>query len=76
MSPHAIEICARIDSRNCNFSCSDLLAEENTQKRFDILLVIDVFEHIPDYIGFVRKCRNKEHRKIYHIPLKSVFLRS
>jgi SAM-dependent methyltransferase len=69
ISPDAIEICNRIDNRNCNFYCSDLLAEENTRKRFDILLVIDVFEHIPDYIGFVSKCRNKADYKIYHIPL-------
>ena len=70
ISPHAIEICTRIDNSNCNFFCSDLLAEENTQKRFDILLVIDVFEHIPDYIGFVSKCRSKADYKIYHIPLE------
>jgi len=69
ISSHAIEICKRIDTKNCNFSCSDLLAEENTQKYFDILLVIDVFEHIPDYIGFVSKCRNNAEYKIYHIPL-------
>jgi SAM-dependent methyltransferase len=69
ISPQAIELCKTIDARNCNFSCSDLLAEENTQQHFDILLVIDVYEHIPDYIGFVEKCRNKGDYKIYHIPL-------
>src|SRR5215475_8271081 len=45
ISPHAIELCNRIDTKNCNFSCSDLLAEENAPQYFDILLVIDVFEH-------------------------------
>jgi SAM-dependent methyltransferase len=69
ISPHAIELCKRIDNKNCTFSCSDLLAEENTQRHFDILLVIDVYEHIPDYIGFVERCRHKADYKIYHIPL-------
>jgi hypothetical protein len=31
--------------------------------------VIDVYEHIPDYVGFVEKCRKKADYKIYHIPL-------
>jgi SAM-dependent methyltransferase len=69
ISPHAIELCKRIDNENCTFYCSDLLAEENSQRYFDILLVIDVYEHIPDYIGFVEKCRHKADYKIYHIPL-------
>jgi len=69
ISPDAIELTKKIHSRSCNFFCSDLLAEENSGRRFDILLVIDVFEHIPDYIGFVRKCRTKAAYKIYHIPL-------
>ena len=69
VSPDAIELCKGIDTKNCRFFCSDLLTEENTHQHFDILLVIDVFEHVPDYIGFVGKCRNKAAYKIYHIPL-------
>ncbi len=41
---------------------------ENTQK-FDVLLVIDVFEHVPDYMGFIELCKLKANYKIYHIPL-------
>ena len=33
------------------------------------LLVIDVFEHIPDCMGFVEKCRAKADYKIFHIHL-------
>jgi len=36
---------------------------------FDVLLVIDVFEHIPDYMGFVAKCRVRAEYKIFHMPL-------
>jgi SAM-dependent methyltransferase len=71
LSCQAIEICERIDSNNCKYFCLDLLAEENgtSLQYFDILLVIDVFEHVPDYMGFVKKCRTKADYKVYHIPL-------
>lgn len=36
---------------------------------YDVLLVVDVFEHVPDYIGFVAACKNRARYKIYHIPL-------
>ena len=69
ISPQAIELCEK-DTKNCNFFCQNIFTGENgnTQK-FDILLVIDVFEHVPDYIGFVEQCRQKANYKIYHIPL-------
>jgi SAM-dependent methyltransferase len=35
----------------------------------DILLCIDVFEHVPDYLGFLQKCQKIAKYKIYHIPL-------
>jgi len=31
--------------------------------------MIDVFEHVEDYMGFIRKCASKATYKIYHIPL-------
>lgn len=33
------------------------------------MLVIDVFEHIPDYLSFLEKCKLKAKYKIFHIPL-------
>ncbi len=68
ISPQAIEIAQKIDNKNVNFICEDILLEDN-KEYFDILLVIDVFEHVQDYIGFVKKCREKAAHKIYHIPL-------
>lgn len=35
----------------------------------DVLLVVDVFEHVPDYMGFITECRRKATYKVYHIPL-------
>jgi SAM-dependent methyltransferase len=48
------------------FHLGDLLESPRT---FDVLLVIDVFEHVPDYLGFIEGCRRKAQYKIYHIPL-------
>lgn len=36
---------------------------------YDVLLMIDVFEHVPDYLGFLEKCKSKAKYKIFHIPL-------
>ena len=48
------------------FECLDLLL---TDKKFDVLLVIDVFEHVENYIDFVRRCQNHAEYVIFHIPL-------
>ncbi|MGB8398668.1 class I SAM-dependent methyltransferase [Bradyrhizobium sp.] len=36
---------------------------------FDALLCIDVFEHVDDYIGFVRSLKKFAKYKVFHIPL-------
>ncbi len=68
ISPQAIELCKDIEGEKVKCFCQDLLSEDNSE-HFDILLAMDVFEHVPDYIGFVDKCRSKADYKIYHIPL-------
>lgn len=40
-----------------------------TDTFFDLLLVIDVFEHVEDYLGFLRRLCSKGERAIFHIPL-------
>jgi len=69
ISPQAIELCEK-DANRCKFFCHDIFTEENgSAKKFDVLLAIDVFEHVPDYMGFVEQCKEKASYKIYHIPL-------
>lgn len=68
ISPQAIEIAKRFHNERINFFQEDLLSGDN-KKKFDILLVIDVFEHVRDYMGFLDKCKKKAIYKIYHIPL-------
>jgi hypothetical protein len=50
------------------FLCEDLLSPTNAD-HFDLLLIIDVIEHVRDYMGFAEQCRAKAKHKIYHIPL-------
>jgi hypothetical protein len=42
---------------------------EDARDFFDIILVIDVLEHIEDYFSFLRSLRNRGTYKIFHIPL-------
>ena len=34
-----------------------------------MLLAIDVFEHVEDYMGFIRGLKDKATYKVFHIPL-------
>jgi SAM-dependent methyltransferase len=68
ISPQAIELARQLVNDRIRFFQQDLLATDD-RKHFDILLVVDVFEHVPDYMGFVEKCKSKAEFKIFHIPL-------
>ncbi len=69
ISLQAIELCEK-GTQNCNFFCKDIINEKSdSAQHFDTLLAIDVFEHVPDYMGFVERCRHKASYKVYHIPL-------
>lgn len=68
ISPQAFELCKKKSKSNLTFLLLDLLLEENTEY-FDIVMAIDVFEHVEDYFGFLRKLRDKAEYKIFHIPL-------
>ena len=67
ISPQAFELCKQRQSDTLRFFCQDLLAMETNP--FDLLLCIDVFEHVEDYIGFLRKLRQKAIYKLFHIPM-------
>lgn len=54
------------ESAKLHFECLDLLT---TEKKFDVLLVIDVFEHVENYIEFIRQCQNHAKYVLFHIPL-------
>lgn len=66
ISPDAYNLCKQRTKDRLGFFQEDLL---ETSQTLDLLLLIDVFEHVEDYIGFIRKSANKATYKIYHIPL-------
>lgn len=66
ISPQAYELCATRQTDRLRFVLGDLL---ETRERFDLLLCIDVFEHIPNYLSFLERLRDHADRFIFHIPL-------
>ena len=41
----------------------------DTNERFDLALCLDVFEHVEDYIGFLKQLRANASRFVFKIPL-------
>lgn len=68
ISPQAIELAVQKEKGNLRFYNDNVLGFDRDSK-FDLLLAIDVFEHVPDYLGFLNSCRDRAKYKIYHIPL-------
>lgn len=66
-SPHAIALCAPKQGERVHFHQADLLEQHGI--RFDALIAADVFEHVPDYMGFIRAMKSFAEYKIFHIPL-------
>jgi len=66
ISPNAYTLCSRKAAEHLEFQLGDLL---ETDRTFDLALAVDVFEHVEDCFGFVRKLRERAKHKIYHIPL-------
>ncbi len=67
ISPQAFEMCQNKSTDNVTFHLRDLLDDDDA--RFDLVLAIDVIEHVEDCFGFLRKLMGKGEYKIFHIPL-------
>jgi len=67
ISPQAMVIAKRKEKQNLHFHLADVF--EDTAVAFDVAMAIDVFEHVEDYFGFLRKIRQKATYKVFHIPL-------
>ncbi|MEW6239725.1 MAG: class I SAM-dependent methyltransferase [Chloroflexota bacterium] len=66
ISPQAFELCKAKEKERLRFFLGDLL---ETQKRFALLLCIDVFEHIPNYLAYLEQLREHADHFVFHIPL-------
>jgi SAM-dependent methyltransferase len=68
ISPEALELCKERGNEKLRFVLGDITLEADAS--FDLLLLVDVIEHIEDYLGFLREVRTKARYKIFHIPLE------
>jgi SAM-dependent methyltransferase len=67
ISPQAIGLAAKKVSEKISFYNEDITLKENVNT--DLMLVIDVVEHVDDYYGFLRKLKTKSEWFVFHVPL-------
>jgi SAM-dependent methyltransferase len=66
VSPDAAKFWAAPPDAGLSYHLQDFTETDETS---DLLLLIDVFEHIEDYMGFLRKLSQRARRFVFHIPL-------
>jgi SAM-dependent methyltransferase len=66
ISPQAHALSAQFSNPRCQFILGDAFADASN---YDLVLVIDIIEHVEDYFSFLRHAREKGDWKLYHIPL-------
>jgi 2-polyprenyl-3-methyl-5-hydroxy-6-metoxy-1,4-benzoquinol methylase len=66
ISSDAISLAKTREKERLEFKNENLL---EINACFDLLLMIDVFEHVDDYLGFLKLSKNKAKNTIFHIPL-------
>jgi cyclopropane fatty-acyl-phospholipid synthase-like methyltransferase len=67
ISPQAIEIALKIKNDRLNFLQMDFTTSHKSIT--DVLLIIDVVEHVADYYGFLNKLKSKSKYFVFHIPI-------
>lgn len=70
ISPQAFKLCQSRKNERLHFKLADFTQEE--EGFFDLILIIDVIEHVEDYFSFLRAIKPKSSYKIFHIPLDMV----
>lgn len=67
ISPQAIERAKQRENEKLHFAVADLRHESS--QRADLLLVMDVLEHIEDRFGFLRDLKSRFEYKLFHVSL-------
>jgi hypothetical protein len=68
VSPQAFEKCLSRANARLHFEPGDLVAD--SRGKWDLLLVMDVIEHLENYFEFLRAIRCQGRYKIFHVPLE------
>jgi len=66
MSEQAFKLAATRERDGIHYVKGNLLEFDES---FGALLCIDVFEHVDDYIGFIKALKSRAEYKVFHIPL-------
>jgi SAM-dependent methyltransferase len=66
ISPQAFALARKLSSDRLQFKLEDI---RQVDARFDLLLLLDVIEHLEDYFTFLRELKGKATYKIFQIPL-------
>jgi hypothetical protein len=66
VSPDAARLWSAPAATSVAYQCADFTTVDVNA---DLLLLIDVFEHVEDYIGFLRKLSGRARWFVFHIPL-------
>ena len=67
ISPQAIALCKPKENQTLEFRRCDFLTESD--ERYEVLTLLDVFEHVPDYLGFLAALQSRADWFVFHIPL-------
>jgi cyclopropane fatty-acyl-phospholipid synthase-like methyltransferase len=67
LSPQGFQLCQARQTERVQYLQLDLLKQEHAC--YDLVLCIDVFEHIEDYFAFLRALRERGREFIFHVPL-------
>jgi len=66
ISEEAIKQARKNEGDRLNFKNQDFL---KISCKYNLLIMMDVFEHVSDYMGFITSCKKKADYIIFHIPL-------
>jgi len=67
ISPQAFALCRQRANERLEFRLADITLDAGAA--FDLMLVLDVIEHLEDYYAFLRAVRRRSEYAIFHIPL-------
>jgi SAM-dependent methyltransferase len=67
ISPQAFELCKDKSNEKLHFKLANIAQEKDVH--FDLILVMDVLEHVEDYFSLLRDIQQKSEYKIFQLPL-------
>ena len=67
ISPQAHELAKVFASENLQFKLCDFI--DGSDDKQEVVICADVFEHVDDYLGFLRSLNKRSRYAVFHIPL-------